>query len=161
MRKDYSNVETILSMILLLLLSVCIFTLLTTGNNTEKRIIEQNNIKSNARTAVNYINLNLKANDVSNAINVKQNPNSGDNAIVITTNINGEKTNKWIYFTNNYLMESITPINSPPNDENATKIAKIDDFSVVEDDKKIITNISYIYNNEPNTIQQVFVLRSK
>lgn len=161
MRKDYSNIETILSMILLILFAICIFTLITTGNNTEKRIIEQTAIKANARAAESYINIAIKQNDSSGKIDVKQNPNTGENALVITDGSRDDKTNRWIYFDDNYLKESITADNMPPNDATATNIAKIDNFKITKEDQKIVSEISYIYNNEPHTVEQIYVLRSK
>ncbi len=161
MRKDYSNIETILSIILLILFTICIFTLVSTGNDTEKRILEQTNIKSNARNAESYINMTIKQNDVAGRITVRPNPNTGENALVVSSGDRDEKVNKWIYFDNNYLKESITPYDIPPNDAEAIKIAKIDNFKITKENQKIISEISYIYNNEPHTVEQFFVLRSK
>ncbi len=159
--KGTSNTETFLSLLLLILLSICIFTLISTGNITEKRILAQTEIKSNARIAEGYINLKLKQNDISGKIVVKENPNTEKNALVINDGVREAKTNTWIYFNDGYLLESTTVDNMPPDDKTATKIAKIDGFNITKEDQKVVTEISYFYDNEPHTVKQIIVLRSK
>ncbi len=160
-RKGSSNIETILSLILLILLSVCIFTLISTGSVTEQRILAQNDVKSNARIAEAYISTKLKQNDVSDKIVVKQNPFTSKNALVINDGSKETKTNTWIYFNNGYLLESTTLDNMPPDDSSAIKIAKLDGFSITKEDQKIVTEFFYFYNDEPHTAKQIVVLRSK
>ncbi len=159
--KDSSNIETILSLLLLVLLSICIFTLISTGNTTEQRILQQNEVKANARIAEAYISNKLKQNDISNKITVKQNPFTGQNALVIINGTKESKTNTWVYFNNGYLLESTTLDNMPPNDKTSIKIAKLDGFSIVKENQKVVTEFSYFYNNDPHTVKQIIVLRSQ
>ncbi len=161
MRKGSSNIETIVSLVLLILITISLFSLITAGNNTEKRIIEQNDIKANARVASAYINVKLKQNDEQGRISVKQNPNTGEDALIINDVSADKKTNTWIYFNNGYLLESTTSENIPPNDDTAYRIAKIDNFKISKEDQKVISEISYIYNGEPHTVSSIVILRSK
>ncbi len=160
MKKGNSNIELIMGLLLLVLFTTCFFTLITTGSNTEKRILEQSEIKANARTAQSYISVKLKQNDKADKILVKENPNTKKNALVIRDVIDGEKYYTWIYFKGGYLLESTTLENVPPNDEEAHKIAKIDGFEVEMDGQKVTSSISYFYNNEPHTVDLIVILRS-
>lgn len=159
-KKGSSNIETIMTMTLLILFSAAIFTLMYVGNDTEKRILDQNAIKSNARVASSYINVKLKQNDVSGKISVKVNPNTASNALVITDISSKEKKNTWIYFEDGYLLESTTEELAPDNDT-AFQIAKIDDFQIDKENDTITTRIKYFYNNEMQKVTSIIVLRSE
>lgn len=161
MKKGNSNLEIIMSMVLLTLFTICIFVLIATGNNTEEKIIVQNEIKNNARIASSYINVKLKQNDISNKIMIKENPNTQRDALVIQEGMLQKKTDTWIYYDQGYLLECVTDSNSSPTNDVATKIAKVDGFTVSMEDQKIKSYISYFYNNEPHTVEQIVVLRSK
>lgn len=159
-KKGSSNIETIMTMTLLILFSAAIFALMYVGNDTEKRILEQNAIKANARVASSYINVKLKQNDIRGKISVKINPNTASNALVITDTNSKDKKNTWIYFENGYLLESTTEELAPDNDT-AFQIAKIDDFQIEKENDTITTKIKYFYNNEMQKITSIIVLRSE
>ncbi len=161
MKKGNSNIELIMGILLLVLFTASFFTLITTGSNTEKRILEQNEIKANARIAQSYINVKLKQNDKAGKISIKENPDTQKNALVISNVVDGEKYDTWIYFKNGNLLESTTLENVPPVDKEAYKIAKIDGFEIKKEDQKVVSSISYFYNNEPHTVDLIVILRSK
>lgn len=161
MKKVGSNVEVVMSIILLILFSICVFTLISTGNNTERRILEQNEIKNNARMATSYINTIIKQNDVTGKIAVKPNPKTNQNCLVINEMIDGQKMNNWIYYEDGYLKQSMTIDNSPPDYETSSKIAKIDGFDINKEGRKITIEISYYYDGELHSISKVVILRSK
>ncbi len=161
MKNSSSNIELIMGLLLLVLFTASFFTLITTGSNTEKRILEQNEIKANARIAHSYINVKLKQNDKAGKISVKQNPETQNNALIISDVFNGEKYDTWIYYKDGYLLETTALENVPPKDTDAYKIAKIDGFEIKKEGQKVVSSISYFYNNEPHTVDLIVILRSK
>lgn len=160
-RKGSGNFETVMAMVLLILFSMSIFVLMYVGKDTEKRILEQNDIKANARVASSYINVKIKQNDEINKISVKSNPATSENALVIASEENGEKIDTWIYFDDGYLFESTVLRSMAPDIQNAFPIAKIEDFFIEKQESKITTSIKYMYNGQMQKVTSIIVLRSE
>lgn len=159
-RKGSSNFETIASMTLLILFAVSIFTLIYVGKDTEARILEQNDIKANARVASSYINVKLKQNDRARSISLKPNDTDTGNELIIDHEVNGQMTYTRIYFEDGYLYESSSVIDDDKNDEQTFAIAKIDGFEIEKEDRRITTKIKYKYNGSNQEVKSIIVLRS-
>lgn len=159
-RKGSSNFETIASMTLLILFAVSIFTLMYVGKDTEKRILEQNDIKANARVASSYINVKLKQNDRAKSISLKPNDTNTGNELVIDHEIDGQVKYTRIYFKDGYLYESSSVVNDDKNEEQTFAIAKIDGFEIEKEDRRITTKIKYKYNGINQEVTSIIVLRS-
>lgn len=160
MKKSDTNLETIMSLIILILFISSTLALILTGKSTQEKIINQNSIKSNSQYASSYITMTLRQNDEINKIYVKENSNTQENALVIENDVKGVKTLTWIYFDEGFLFEAKTVENKLPDNRKATKIADIDGFYIEKDGHKITYEISYIYNNHPITTEHFVILRS-
>ncbi len=163
-RKGSSNIEIIMTMILLILFGGSIFTLIYAGGTTQKRIIDEKDIKVNARVASSYINVKLKKYDEEGAISVQMNPLTNENALVFRDepdpNYTNEELYTWIFFEDGILYTQAITEGEELISGLGVEIAQVDGFDVSIDGDKITSIIEYKHRDSIETLKNVAVVRS-
>ena len=126
----YSLIELLLVMVILVIFGLSTFTLVISGNNAYKNIIEKKTLNSELRVAVSYLDMKLRQGDGLGEIGVKKIPNGYNNAIVIHELVEGETYETWIYFNNGKLREAYILQGTPIVDQNSFAVAEIDGFDI-------------------------------
>lgn len=103
--KGYTLVELMLVMLLLALFGIVIMTLIQSGSTAYAKVVENRNAESDARIALNYLDVRLRQNDELGAVRVEENPLGPGNALVITEEYDGVNYHTWVYFLDGTLYE--------------------------------------------------------
>ncbi len=151
-------------MFLFILLGVAIFTLIYAGSKTQERILEEKDIKSNAKIAAAYIDVKFKKYDEEGMIFIAENPITNENALVFKDEFNPHFTNDdlytWVFFEDGILYTQALTDGQELESGIGIEIAHIEDFKVSIDKNIITSDIKYIVNNQIKTLNNVTVVRS-
>ncbi|MDD2374493.1 MAG: DUF4860 domain-containing protein [Eubacteriales bacterium] len=110
-RRGYSLAELVLVMMLLILVASLVFSLTAAGSQAWLRLSESGSDRAALRTAMSYIDVQLKKSDDLDAISVETDPYANGNAIRIVREIKNptipdyNQSIVWIYLYDGYLHE--------------------------------------------------------
>ncbi|MFV0519142.1 MAG: DUF4860 domain-containing protein [Lachnospirales bacterium] len=162
-RKGSSNMETIFTMVLLIMFGGAVFTLIYAGSLTQKEIMSEKDVKVNARVASSYIDVQLKKYDAENSIFIEVNPNTNENALVFRDDPNeyfDEELYTWIFFEDGVLYTQSITKDQELISGLGVEIAKVDGFTVTLNDNKVTSIIDYTEGESKKSIKNVTVIRS-
>lgn len=151
-RSGYSLVELVLVMMLLVLVASLVFSLTAAGSRAWMRITEAGERRSELRTAMSYIDVQLKKSDSIDSISVRAAPNGSGTALRLVREIKNptipdfDQSETWIYVQDGQLYELHTLPGMPLQDAMITgqPLVAVDgwDIRVVSDELIEITLIS-------------------
>ena len=155
-------IELMLVMVLIVIFGLSTFTLVVSGNNAYKNIIEKKTLHSELRVAVSYIDMKLRQGDKNDEIQVKKLPNGFDNGIVLQELIDGKTYETWIYMNKGKLREGFILQGTPINDQTSFAIAEIDGFEVQYDKVNGLINFKVLkeLNRKKYSFDSIIYLKS-
>ncbi len=143
-------IETIISMLLLILLGVGCFSLAVSSVGAYKRLYDSKGKNTELRIASSFITTKIRQNDMTGCLEVRPDPISGNNALVIHEEIDGVIYTTWIFLSDGHLYEAIVLQDESPSVDIGQPIAKIDLFEInySEEEQCIYTKVG-ISGNKP------------
>lgn len=121
-KNGYSLVEIILVMMLLIMVASLVFSLTAAGSRAWMRLTESGNQRTELRTAMSYIDVQLKKSDSIGSVSIENNPSGEGVAIRLTREIKNptipdfNNSETWIYLKDGKLCELYTMPGMPlPN----------------------------------------------
>lgn len=154
-------IETIATLLLLLLTGIGIFTLSITSTAASKRINDSRGASSRARVALSFVNMKIRQNDRMGAVEVIPNPINGSNSLVIHEDYDEERYDTWIYWHDGKLYEALVLDHEQPSLEVSLEITKLDDFSIESTDRRILhTQVTASEGEKAFTYESHTALRS-
>lgn len=121
-KKGYSLVELVLVMMLLVLVASLVFSLTAAGSQAWMRLTESGNRRTELRTAMSYIDVQLKKSDSFESVAIGDDPTGNGIAIKLTREIKNptipdfNKSETWIYVQDGKLYELHTLPGMPLQD---------------------------------------------
>jgi hypothetical protein len=154
-------VELIMVMMLLLLFGATIYTLIYSGSETQRKIIEQKNEQSEVRVAFSYVNVRLRQNDSLDAISIEPNEINGGNALRIAETSEYGDYDRWIFWDGGLLQESVLSRGEPMSMGLMSVIARVEGFDIEKNpDGSITSTIYYLDDGAEKSLSNVVYLRS-
>lgn len=165
-RQGYTLVELVLVMLLLALFGVTIMTLIQSGTTAYQKIVDNRDAESDARIAINYLDVRVRQNDERGAITVRQNPLGEGNALVIRERYDEIDYYTWVYFLDGKLYECALLLDTEQvSVERSVSIASLRAFSFAMQEGGVLHQYAeYAYSTaqdeEIRSLSSVIVLRS-
>lgn len=165
-RRGYTLVELMLVMLLLALFGITIMTLIQSGSTAYQKIVENRNAESDARIAINYLDVRVRQNDERGAVTVRPNPLGEGNALVIRERFDQVDYYTWVYFLDGTLYECPFLYDTEEVSlEYSEPIANLLDFRFeMRDGNALYQYAEYTYataqQEEIRSLSSVIVLRS-
>ena len=131
-----ASVETIATMLLLIILGIGMFCFTLSTVNAYKRINQEKESASEIRVANSFVMMKIRQNDAVGCLNVLKEPTTNKNALVIYENIKGVSYATWIYSYKGILWEALVLREEMPTLDVSQAIAKIDEFDILYDSKE-------------------------
>jgi len=158
-----SLIELVMVMLVLALFGVTIYTLIATGADTQKRIMNEKNAQSDARVALSYINVRLRQNDESGKIEIKKVDITGENAILIQNRSSGYEYDTWIYNYEGGLYECLVDPGEQPNELFSFYVidAELFETSIDGESGRITNTVYYSFDGEWKHLSSSIYLRSR
>ena len=166
-KQGYTLVELVLVMLLLALFGVTIMTLIQSGTTAYGKIVDNRNAESDARIAINYLDVRVRQNDERGAVEVRPNPLGEGNALVIRERYGEETYYTWVYFLDGTLYEcSLLLEDESVSVGRSAAIARLEDFRFEMRDGHVLhQSAEYMYttaqDKEVRSLSSVIVLRSE
>lgn len=145
------SVETIATLLLVLLLGIGIFSLAVTSTSAYTRLYEGKNLQSELRVALSFVQMKVRQNDLRGAVGIGINPVNRKTAVVIREEYDGEVYETWIYQDDGKLREAIMPEGEAPSNDLSFEIADVDGFSVDMDGNRL--NLSVWIDQEDGQLR--------
>lgn len=124
------GVETMATLLLLLLLGMSIFSLAVSSTSAYSRLYEGDSLQSRLRVALSFIHMKIRQNDCAGAVSIEQHPVTLKPALVIREEYE-EVYKTWIYQDGGKLREALMPEGEPPSNDLSFEIADVDGFELV------------------------------
>lgn len=161
-RSRTSIIETLLVTIILIFFSVAVFSLVASGSDTYKKIIDNKDDLSQARVALSYINVKIRQNDTSNNVYISDEIFSQTNTLIIkhTGILKGMIT--YIFYDNGVLWECFIQDSIKPDKEMAMKVSAVDSLKLSDSDEGNIIHIEagYHIGDKAKTLKNNIILRT-
>lgn len=132
------SIESLATMLLLLLLGIGIFSLSITSTAAYQRIYEGKSASSEVRVALSFVQMKIRQNDSKGAIRIESNPINQEPSLVIQEIYDGETYETWIYRDEGKLREAFMLAGEPPSNDISFQIANSDGFDISMDDQHTI-----------------------
>lgn len=159
-----TNIETIMTMVLIILLGSAVFTLIYAGAETQKRIIAEKDVKVNARVASSYIDVKLKKYDEEGDVFVLNNPLTNENSLVFRDDPDPNYTNEelftWIFFEDGVLYNQAITESGELVSGLGVEIAKVDGFDVSIEGNVVTSIIEYEKDGNTKYMKNIGILKS-
>lgn len=133
--KGRALVETLASMLLLILLGAGCFSLAVSAVGAYQRLNASKNNASELRIACSFVTTKIRQYDMTGCLEVKPDNISGINALVIHEKIDDKVYDTWIFHYDGCLYEAIVLEDENPEVDISQPIAKIDLFEINYDEK--------------------------
>lgn len=124
------SIELLTSMLLLILLGICIFSLAVSSASAYGKILDGKSTLSEARVGLSFVEMKIRQNDIAGNVRIENNPVNGEPSLVITEEYDGMIYETWIYSSGGKLREAIMPQGEPPADDLSFVIAELDGFKI-------------------------------
>ena len=154
------SIEVLATMLLLLLLGICIFSLAITSTSAYERIYEEKSVSTSVRTALSFIEIKIRQNDIQGAIRIENNPINQEPSLVITEEYDSKFYETWIYRSGGKLREAFMPVGEPPADELSFEITDLDGFEISKDGNCILVSVRADRQNKRVSLDSRILLRS-
>ena len=154
------SIEVLATMLLLLLLGICIFSLAITSTSAYERIYQEKSVSSSVRTALSFIEMKIRQNDIQGAVRIENNPINLEQSLVITEEYNSEFYETWIYRSGGKLREAFMPAGEPPADDLSFEIADLSGFSISMDRNTIRVSVMGNEQGKQVSLDSLISLRS-
>lgn len=165
-RRGYTLVELMLVMLLLALFGITIMTLIQSGSTAYQKIVDNRNAESDARIAINYLDVRVRQSDERGAVTVRENPLGEGNALVIRERFDDVDYFTWVYFLDGTLYEcSLLLDTEEVAVERSQPIARLLDFQFeMREGNALYQYAEYTYataqTEEIRSLSSIIVLRS-
>lgn len=123
-------IETLATMLLLILLGVGCFSLTVSAIGAYQRLYTSKEKAAELRVASSFITTKIRQNDMSGCLEVKPDPVSENNALVIHEEIDDVIYTTWIFHSDGWLYETIVLSDESPTVDISQPIARIDLFEI-------------------------------
>ena len=113
-KKGYTLIELVLVLFLLVLVASLVFSLTAAGSEAWLRLSSAREERSDLRTAMSYIEVQLRKADMADGISIEADPFNGESALYLVKRIknptipDNDQTITWIYLEDNTLYEFVT-----------------------------------------------------
>lgn len=136
-------IETLATILLLILLGVGCFSLTVSAVGAYQRLYTSKENAAELRVATSFVTTKIRQYDMSGCLEVKPDPISGNNALVVHEKISDIIYTTWIYYYEGYLYEAIVLEGEYPEVDISQPIARIDNFEInySEESKGIYTKV--------------------
>lgn len=131
-----TSVETMATLLLLILLGVGLFSVTLSAVGAYQRLYMAKEKTSELRVASSYIIMKIRQNDMTGCLKVTGNPITGKNALVVYEEIEGMSYATWIFCYEGMLKEALVLKEEVPTLNASQNIAKIDNFQVSYDQEE-------------------------
>jgi hypothetical protein len=132
-KKGRTTVETIATLLLIILLGMGLMGLTASSVNAYQRLYRGKECSTELRIAYSFITTKIRQNDVTGCLHVVRNPISNQNALVIYETIDGVDYATWIYHYQGTLWEAFVLKEEAPSLEVSQAIAQVDAFTISYD----------------------------
>lgn len=158
-RQGYALLEMILVMFLLILVSVFVFFVTESGSQAYIRLHERQEIGSDLRIGLSYIDVKIKRNDASDSLMIVDRPDRDEQALVIRRTGGSDEFFTWIYVHDGYLCELTLSANQTFQPEGGSRIVAADriELSLPKSDRLKITLI----HGQSDQLSRTLLLRSE
>lgn len=136
MRDGKTTVETIATLLLLILLGVGLFSLSLSTVNAYHRLYEAKENATDLRVAQSYLSMKIRQNDRTGCLQVAVDPVSEKHALVAFEEIEGVSYATWVFHYNGSLYEALVLKDEAPSLEVAQAITRVDTFDIQYDEKE-------------------------
>lgn len=155
------SVETVAALFLLLVLGIGIFSLAVSSTSAYSRIYDGQNLQSELRVALSFIQMKIRQNDVMQAVRVEENPVNGGPAIVIRETYDDEVYETWIYQDEGKLREALMLEGEAPANELSFEIADADGFTAELDNNLLNFSVWLAQEDTRLKMESSILLRSE
>jgi len=156
-----STLETMLVTIILILLTVAVFSLVAAGKDSYGRILKDRDDLGRARIAISYINVKVRQNDHAGAVYLSENSIAGLKTLVIKHKDELEGMSTYIFHEDGALFECFIEEGIPPGRDNAVKVCDIDSLSIEQgENMSLKLSAGYDIAGKPKKLEAVIALRT-
>lgn len=140
----YTLIELVLVMLLLLLVSTLVFSLTTAGSKAWLRLTQARDTRSELRTALSYLEVQVRKADREGAISIEPDPFHGEPAIhlqwiIEQPTIPGLDTaSTWIYLHDGTLFEFYTLPGMTKTTTAGRRLVNLDDWMLVVESEQLL-----------------------
>jgi len=129
-RGGYTLIELVLVLMLLVLIASLVFTLADAGSQSYLRLTAKQNQAADLRTALSYLDVQLRKHDTLEQLAVRPDPFNGEPALLITQTAGSQTFVTWIYLLDGYLCELTTLEGTAVSAAMGSRIAPLDDLDL-------------------------------
>lgn len=129
-RRGYTLIELVLVLMLLVLVAAMVFTLAGTGSQSYLRLMAKQSQAADLRTALSYLDVQLRKHDELGAVAIQPDPFSGGPALLMILDADGQDFLTWIYLSDGYLCELTAASGTPVTAAMGSRIAPVDDLDL-------------------------------
>jgi len=156
-REKTGAVETLLVIILLVILSVAVFSLAASGGKAYRKILENRNSFSSARVALLYLDVKIRQNDNLHSVHISGDVIPETDTLIIE---HPDEMMTYIFFNDGALWESYIHNSVEPSKDLAMKVCGVSGLEMQENGKMIRLSAGYVYNDSEKYISSVIYLRT-
>ena len=135
-RRGRTSLETITTLLLIILMGLGLFALTLSTVNAYQRIYKTKESATELRIAYSFVTTKIRQNDMTGCLDIIRDPLSEQNALVIYENIEGIDYATWIFHYQGTLWEALVLKEEAPSLEGSQAIAKVDTFALSYDPKE-------------------------
>ncbi|MDD4461707.1 MAG: DUF4860 domain-containing protein [Eubacteriales bacterium] len=130
-KRGYTLIELVLVIFLLLFIAMAVFSLTGIGSQSYSRLVQKQDVQSDLRVGLSYLDVRMKQHDVSGAVTVMNAPfaNTAETArpvLRIQRSYADVVYNLWIYEYDGYLCELLTRPDADITAEMGSRIVAMD-----------------------------------
>lgn len=157
-----TTIEMAMVMTILVLFGITIYTLISSGANTQARIQKEKDAQADARVALSYINVRLRQSDSAGKIGVERIDLTGEDALVIRERTMEYEYDTWIFSYGGKLLECLTDAGVHPTELDSFFIVDTErlETSIDEEEGTVTNTLSYYYGDSLESISSTIYMRS-
>lgn len=129
-RSGYTLIELVLVLMLLVLVASMVFTLAGTGSQSYLRLMAKQSQSADLRTALSYLDVQLRKHDSIDTLAIRPDPFSGEPALLISQDAGSQTFLTWIYLLDGYLYELTVAEGTKVTSDMGSRIVPIDDLDL-------------------------------
>ena len=158
----YSLIELVFVMALVVIFGLTTFTLVVSGSEAYKSIMEKKNVHSELRIALSYINMRIRQGDREEGVFIKPSPVGNGSSIVIEEPIDEMVYETWIFWEDGTLREAFVEKGEAVSFDKSFEIARIDGFNAdyYQGSKGISFEVRRIEKSIERRLNSLIFLRS-
>ena len=159
-RSDAGFLEIILITALLILFGATTFTLVSSGGDAYRRVMDKRETGITLRVAMSYLTTQLRQNDLSGAVLLTE-TDTGD-CLTLRREIGGEIYETSIYMNDGWLYEALIPEGLPLEPEYGSPITPLTGFSCryLDDGRALLLTVTASRGDSTQSRESVISLHS-